>query len=294
MNPPILICICTLSRKVMLRRCLEELQNALLTTKKLLEIRILVVDNSSAGDMLGVVQTAKLELDLNIVYFNETIPGLANARNAALALRNVGEDLIFIDDDEWPDTEWLEQLTKLAIARPKDIIGGDVIKVFSRGKDPFPDGFGQHNSYHPKVWGFGNVLLPSAILDGNLVQFDPRYNHSGGEDSDFCYSASELGYAISRASEAICYEEWEPARTHHQAILKAERDKSQVLTNILLKHKTERFWTILKATIKVGLGVSFAVVGFVAKNPKVNRFEIMFAQGVGAIYGLSRKLPNRY
>ena len=278
----------------MLRRCLKELQIAAVAVNKVSEIRILVVDNSASGDMLEVVQTTKLEGLPNIVYFHESIPGLANARNAALSLRKVGESLIFVDDDEWPDTEWLEQLLSLSIARPKDIIGGDVIKVFSKGNDPFPDGFNQHNSDHPEVWGFGNVLLPSALLDDNLIKFDERYNHSGGEDTDFCHSARELGYTISRASKAICYEEWEPARTTRRAVLKAESNKSQVLMDILLKHETERFRTIVKSTIKVGFGVSFAILGFFAKNPKVNRFEIMFAQGVGAIYGLSRKLPNRY
>ena len=70
------------------------------------EGRVLVIDNDAAASAAPIVD---MLADPSLTYVVEPTPGIAAARNRALA--ETSTDLIvFIDDDERPVADWLELL----------------------------------------------------------------------------------------------------------------------------------------------------------------------------------------
>lgn len=133
------VAICTYNRATLLGRALDSVTNQTLPSD---ELEILIVDNGSTDETRDVAAAHQLT-DARIRYVVESEPGIAHARNRALAEAR-GEYLAFIDDDAWADTKWLENLlTPLRSIHPKpECVVGPVSLVWD-GKRPdwFPARF---------------------------------------------------------------------------------------------------------------------------------------------------------
>lgn len=133
------VAICTYNRAALLVRALESVAKQTLPGNTL---EILIVDNGSSDGTRDVV--AKLQLkNPAIRYVVESKPGIAHARNRALAEAR-GDYLAFIDDDAWADPKWLENLVApIQSVRPTpECVVGPVSLVWD-GKRPewFPARF---------------------------------------------------------------------------------------------------------------------------------------------------------
>ncbi|WP_396593625.1 glycosyltransferase [Brevundimonas sp. R86498] len=184
---------------------------------------IIVVDNDPAGTAAETVARLAPESPYPLIYRHEPRPGVATARNAALAM--TGAPLIaFLDDDEAASPGWLA-----ALLQARAVTGADV--VFGPITGRVPDGTGWPTPYlerffgregpaetglidHP--FGCGNSLMVRATALPGAAPFDAAADQSGGEDDLLFASLRARGGRFGWAADARV-EEFAPA---HRATMR--------------------------------------------------------------------------
>src|SRR5712664_254520 len=106
-KPHISVCICTYKRPQFLKRLLQGLAKQ--DTGGLFTYSTVVADNDHALSAEPVVREFTATSDIRVTYCVEPRQNIALARNKAV--ENAEGDLVaFIDDDEFPATDWLLHL----------------------------------------------------------------------------------------------------------------------------------------------------------------------------------------
>ena len=100
----ITVCICSYKRPEMLRKLLGELKG--LETRDRFTFSVVISDNDPEESGRPVVEDLSSNYPVRIEYVTEPRRSISHARNAALA-KATGEAIAFIDDDEWPQPDWL-------------------------------------------------------------------------------------------------------------------------------------------------------------------------------------------
>src|SRR5438552_14915913 len=100
----ICVCICTYGRPTLLGRLLSILQTQ--ETAGLFDFSIVVVDNDRSQTARQTVEAAARRSTVVISYDVEPEQNIALARNRAIGNAS-GEYVALIDDDEFPDKQWL-------------------------------------------------------------------------------------------------------------------------------------------------------------------------------------------
>lgn len=209
-------CVCTRHRHEGLRLLLAALARQRLDGSGV-RLTVVVIDNSAGGDALPTVSVAAQATTVPVRFIHEPRQGLTFARNRALAeARSLGARyLAFIDDDEIPDRDWLRSLAS-AVQRPRVAAAIGPVNPFFvrppgrwlpieayRAEAPTKDGYA--------LSGYtGNCIIDLERIDG--LQFDNRYNTSGGEDTDFFASLVSAGYLMAWADTATVLEAVPAAR----------------------------------------------------------------------------------
>lgn len=208
----ICVCICTYQRPHLLIKLLVKLEEQ--ETEGKFNYSVVIVDNEKTESARTTVQSFAQLSKLSISYYVEKEQNIALARNKAI--ENAKGDLIaFIDDDEFPDTNWLLNLHRSHNKYNADGILGPVKPYFEieppgwiiKGKlcerDSFATGTILTDSKYTRT---GNVLLAKRIFTQEENKFDLYYGKTGGEDTDFFKRMIEKGYAFLWCNEAIVYE----------------------------------------------------------------------------------------
>lgn len=148
--------------------------------------RVLVVDNDPAASARDAVASLGAP---DVDYVVEPTPGIAAARNRALDESAEDDLLVFIDDDERPQPNWLASLVDTWKTYRSAAVAGRVVPVFAGEVDPWiADGrFFIRRSLTTgtvlRAAAAGNLLLDVAQLRSLGVRFDPRLGLGGGEDT---------------------------------------------------------------------------------------------------------------
>ena len=101
------VCICTYKRPELLQRLLRELAGQ--DTGGLFTFSISIVDNDKLRSAETTVLNFAATSDVPVTYDVEPVQNICMARNRGIA--NATGDLIaFIDDDEFPEKQWLLNL----------------------------------------------------------------------------------------------------------------------------------------------------------------------------------------
>jgi succinoglycan biosynthesis protein ExoM len=143
-------------------------------------------------------------------------PGISAARNAACqrALELSPDQVAFLDDDEWPESQWLMELMRVQKQCKADVVGGPTRPVFPAGTD-FAT---QQNPYYGadlalpdatpcQLQAGGNFLICASALRAMAPGFfHPAFAHSGGEDLAFFTQIRQRGYTMAWAARAIVHE----------------------------------------------------------------------------------------
>lgn len=190
-QPPIrtvAICIITYKRPVLLKALLDSI--SVMTTD--VSWRVVLVDNDPEGSARGVSESSLMSD--KITYAVEPKPGIPSARNACLRMLKPSDDaIVFVDDDEWVDADWLTQLVSAADKSDMPVVGGPVATVLDsdaphwarRGKyfqRPIPAS-GLRRVGTPYT---NNSLVRVSSWRGADVWFDElNFADTGGSDVDF-------------------------------------------------------------------------------------------------------------
>lgn len=206
--PATIIAVPTFRRPAQLRHLLE----AIARLDRLEDVMLLVADNDAGGEGAAVAAAMAQDFPIPVEVIRVPEPGLCHVRNAivahALAVPTM-QRLAMIDDDEWPEPQWLAALLAVQQRTGAAVVGGPVTPVFPEGA---PHWAGQtlifRSERHPEgpiemLYASNNLLVTRAALQAlGAPWFDPAFNRSGGEDLDFLTRLKAIGCGFGWAPGA--------------------------------------------------------------------------------------------
>jgi len=186
---------------------------------------ILVIDNDSEMSGATAVRHFQKQVPVQVDYYMEAAKGIPMARNRAIT-ESGGNLLAFIDDDEFPNGDWL--LT-LFTAMRKYNAAGVLGPVKARFVTPPPrwilkcklferPSFETGTILNWPDTRTGNVLLQQYLFEDKDSLFNPKIGH--GEDKDFFRRMMGKGHAFVWCDEAAVYEIEPPERLKRSYFLK--------------------------------------------------------------------------
>jgi cellulose synthase/poly-beta-1,6-N-acetylglucosamine synthase-like glycosyltransferase len=187
---------------------------------------IVVCDNDSERSAKPVVDEFMGASMTNITYCVEPEQNIALARNRALA--HASEEFIaFIDDDEFPDEDWLATLVSACERYHADGVLGPVRPHFDQPPPSWiiKGRFCERPEYatglllHWDQTRTGNALIKRHVLEGVAIPFRAEFGN-GGEDQEFFRTMMERGYRFVWCNEAIVHEIVPPSRWTRRFMLK--------------------------------------------------------------------------
>lgn len=180
---------------------------------------IVLVNNNSSDNTTEVAlkkwEDNKTKVSFNII--NEPTPGLIHARKAGVK-KSKYEYIIFVDDDNYLDSNYLETVYEILSTKPDvGICNGDSTARFDQNtvepvwfnlcKIGYAVGKqGDQEGYVEKIggnfWGAGfsfrRIILDEVFNQGfdTLLTGRKGESLSSGEDIEMCYWAKGLGYGL--------------------------------------------------------------------------------------------------
>lgn len=148
--------------------------------------------------------------------------GVSHVRNSliasALEIPNT-EFLALLDDDEWPEPQWLDAMLKMQRQTGADAVGGTVLPVFMGSPPSWIERLSlyrqeQANGPTEMLWGTCNAILTRQFVEKfSRPWFDMEFSLTGGEDVEFFTRAKALGATFAWASNARVFEDIPLSRT---------------------------------------------------------------------------------
>lgn len=219
------ICVVTYLRPIGLARCLESLAGLRFTEDRDVQPKIIVVDNDAAGSARAVVEQVAGSLPWPVRYEVEPQRGATFALNRAVALVGGCDYVALVDDDEFVEPAWLDELVRAQRRFAADVVTGPVLPVFEAAvpawitKGRF---FARGRYATGTPLGFartGNALLPCRVLDRVAGPFDARFALTGGYDTFFFKQLARSGARLVWCDEAIVHEAVPQTRANLRWIL---------------------------------------------------------------------------
>lgn len=222
MREHIAICIITYRRPHGLHKLLASLAKLHFARIDAPAITVIVVDNDVKGSAESVAEEAVAHgYPWPLVYEREPEPGIPFARNHCLdtALKLCADSIAFIDDDEYCEPEWLEELLLQKKASAADVVWGPVVPVFEQAIPSWMAKGGffarQHyaNGTELSAAATNNVLFSSKLVRDGTLRFNTDMRYTGGTDHVFFSLVAQRGYRIVWAENAQVWEDVPPTRT---------------------------------------------------------------------------------
>jgi len=292
MTHKIAICIATYNRNEDLGRLLKGLARLKFVKNPSPLLVVYVVDNTPDGSAAVVCEASKSGMPWELRYFIEKARGITYVRNRLVGEVNSSADLIaFIDDDEVPDENWLDELLDVFTRFDADVVAGPVYRKFSEKVE----GWVEHPDLYKrpdyitgddvKLVGAGNVLMKADIF--NQYSFDNRLALVGGEDMLLFLQLHHDGYKMKWCQEAVAWEHYPPERATVKWLL--QRAFRSASCNVYAFSKVEN----LGKAVWVKRGVREIVLGVISflahcARGKVPRIKAMvkILYGVGLLAGV--------
>jgi glycosyltransferase involved in cell wall biosynthesis len=179
-----------------------------------MRLTIVVVENGRKLEAEEQVERYRVQ-GLDVVYAHEPTPGISYARNCAMDLAiGLGEYFAFIDDDEYPEPNWLDALLWCSQEFEAPVVRGPVIPVFSAGVPLWAEtgGFFLRKRYPTGTavvyCASNNVLIRSDLIRRAGIRFDDHFALTGGEDTLFFLQLREkTDVKIVWCDEAVVMED---------------------------------------------------------------------------------------
>ena len=244
-------------------------------------------------------------------YAHEPQLGVPFARNAAVeaALAWNADFIAFLDDDAWPDSEWLGRLYAMQRLTGAAAIRGRQVLIYpepmpewvfkrprktSEGRNPWP--------VRPRAIGCNNVLIDADYFLFGGLRFDPRFRFTTGEDTALMTAIEDQGGKLFATSSAIVFEAVMPERTTFRRHL--ARQYAYAAGNTLIERDHGRYASVLfeaawAAIQAVGALASAIIIGGLTLSKR--RFKKRFlragqkaAYAAGVFASLAGRMPEPY
>ena len=264
---------------------------------------IVVVDNDPKGTARDAVDALRADSPCPLIYVHEPRPGVATARNAALAATDAPL-IAFLDDDEAAATHWLSALLAAQVETGADVVFGPILgrvpeetgwttpyleRFFGR-QGPAETGLIEH------AYGCGNSLMVRATALPGPAPFDTTSDQSGGEDDALFSAVSARGGRFGWAADAWV-DEFAPS---HRATLKyalarafAYGQSPPQIAHRAGKPASVVFWMGVGAVQVAAWGVASLALLLVASPKRAETFD-KAARGLGKVLWMEGLEPHFY
>lgn len=251
----IAVCVITCLRPDGLRRMLEGLAKQKFSKNPKPDIRIIIVDNDSEGSAKPVCENFVQIFGECLEYDVEKERGIPIARNHAVNMAKDKVDFIAIlDDDEVPESDWLDELLTAQCEFDADILTGPVKPYFVDqsaswlqsffGSGHLPNGHLLANSYDYVYTS--NLFAKSKIF--REISFDERFRFSGAEDTFLFMEVFEKGYKVVWADKALVTEWLPSSRTNPKWLCERAYSKGNRFALCELTQHSSVFLQIVRAS----------------------------------------------
>jgi succinoglycan biosynthesis protein ExoM len=219
------ICVCTFRRRALLRELLGGIAQLEFRKVPTPQIEIVVVDNDELASAKKVCASASAPW--KIKYVVEPKRGITHARNRAIAEAGLVDFVAFLDDDEVPSAQWLDELLWTQTEFNADVVSGPVSPRYApevadwvkRGR--FFDAWASATGTPREACATNNVLIGSHVFE-RVTKFDDAFALSGAEDTNFFLRVRQAGYRIVWSQGAVVFESVPAARGTVGWILRRE------------------------------------------------------------------------
>lgn len=231
------------------------------------DVKIIVVDNDIDRTAENTVNELASRFTGNhrLTYHSYPVKGLSNVRNEIFRKASeLDPDYIAcIDDDEYPDSDWLNQLILTITRCEADIVMGPVIPEFESPVSPFIAYWFKYKDLEnfKKIYFFwtGNFIICADFFLKHKIKFDNRFNITGSEDSYFGVKALKSGANICWSDKAVAFETIPQKRANLKWLIKRNFNHALNFTHIL---KLEKIW--LRLIKKILISIAYLFAGFFA------------------------------
>jgi glycosyltransferase involved in cell wall biosynthesis len=218
------VCISTYQRPPLLTKLLAELARQ--ETGGRFDYSISVGDNDPAESARAVVAGLARDFPVPLTYGAEPRRSIAHVRNLTIA-QSSGDLIAFIDDDEFPEQDWLLNLFDALQSHDCAGVLAPVRPFYPEGTPTWvkKGGFFErpdHETGFVMPWQkcrTGNVLFRREIIKNLSPVFSPEFG-TGGSDVDFFRRMIEAGHRFIWCHSAPVFEVVPPSRWKRRILLK--------------------------------------------------------------------------
>ncbi|MGB5631580.1 MAG: glycosyltransferase [Waterburya sp.] len=299
------ICVATYKRPKRLRLLFEGLNKLTFERINCPKIEVIVVDNDTAGLANQICAEIQPEFRWTIKTGVESQRGITYARNKSMSMVSVDADFIaIVDDDEIPESTWLEELLLVQQEYDSDIVTGPVIPCFQDYEVPHwivKGKFFEQSRYQTgeqrSVAFTNNVIVKAEILRNLNPVFDNRFATSGGSDCCLFLNLNKAGYKITWADKAIVYDIILASRTNLKWIL--FRGYREWSNHSFIEKELDPSFSVQSVRILKGLGL--IGIGLLRLIPSLLMGKAAFvtsllyiSRGMGTLGGLLEFFYEEY
>ena len=297
-KPIIAICIATYKRPTLLLNCLNAITKLEIPDQH--QLFVIVVDNDHEQSARTTIETLNSSYKQDISYHVETSRGIASARNRLLneAVDLKADFIAFIDDDEFPKSDWLIILFKTLSIYSADVATGPVIALTEEGAAISTTEGKYKTGNIPRKVSTNNVLFKKKLIEQDNLSFDLRLNFCGGEDFDFFEKSLLKGNQHVWADGAIVFETIAEERTTKKYLF--YRHFTGGINNVVqYKFHNGIFKSWIHFLIKIsgktiGAMLSFLTFIVTLNKEKLEKSIVKFASVIGYLSGLLNIIVERY
>lgn len=183
---------------------------------------LVIIDNASTDATPAVLERHSWPEGWQVRVLREEKLGLSNARNRAIREAQ-GEYILFMDDDETPEPDWLQAYERVIVTENPDAVGGRIEVLFEDSDRPswmedellgfvgrLDHGPAARRLTDPKTPIFGgNFGFRVGVFD-TIGGFDPILGRKGGsnvggEDTEIYKRMLNLGCRVWWVPEAVIH-----------------------------------------------------------------------------------------
>lgn len=291
--PSVCLCVPTFRRPAGLRKLLAHVERLNYAGP----LSVIVVENDAeARAGAAVVQEASPTFRFPLTGYLEPRRGHTYAYDhafvSACRATPAPDYVAVLDDDEYPDPNWLTEMVRVALEYNVDIVGGPVFPVFD-----MPDHWlAKSGLYAPTryatgrvsmIYGTGSMLIRRSTLEHYLDEpFSHDFAFTGGGDEEFFYRCRRDGRTFAWADEALVFERTPASRTTVGYLLRRMFRKGTGATRVERKFVRNiggvvRRWC--KGLGLIGSGALFLPIAALGGRRAVMRSLILAARGTGRI-----------
>lgn len=263
------ICIATYKRKQLLRNLLDSIfvQNLPLNVK----VQVLVVDNDIEKSAEVIINEFKSNDKIWLEYYNQPQKNISLTRNVAVK-NSQGEYLLFIDDDETADLNWIREHLKAIEIFDADGAIGQVIPKFPDNTPEWIKNNNYFKRYSPptgepaQFLATNNCIIKADLLRERPEPFNPAYGLTGGEDTFLFHGLKKTGAKFISCKEAIVTDFIPPDRVGVKWLIKKSFQTGNTATRRMIelaeRKGIKRISLLLKSVIYLILSILFFIISF--------------------------------